>query len=420
MSVDLTIDHIGAGGDGIAFLDQQTIYLPATAPGEIIKAEIGEKRGNGFEGTVLEVITSSGLRQKPICRHYDQCGGCNLQHLQDGFVDDWKRQLIVAQLARQGLSDIIVNTTITSAARSRRRIDFVASRRKKSAMVGFHQKRSKQIFDIGDCPVIRPELLNLAKPLRNLCTRVLPRNSKADVIATLSDNGVDILITSEKSMELDLDLRQVLSDFAEHEDLARICWRSTGKGLVDVVSARKTPSLRMGDVDVALAPAGFLQATKDGETALANLVQTYLKDCHYIADLFAGCGSFTFPLAKHSKTHAVDSNPDLIQSLQSSANKAVAPVTSETRDLFQRPITREELKPFDGVLFDPPRAGAKIQVEEIAASSVKNVVGISCSPGTFARDARVLIDGGYSLIEVTPVDQFRWSSHVELIGLFKR
>lgn len=420
MSIKLTIDHIGAGGDGIAYLDQQTYYVPQTCPGDIINATPGEARGNGHEAAIDEIIEAGPHRQKPVCRHYDQCGGCNLQHLNDDFVAHWKQGLVISQLARAGISTDRVAATITSPESSRRRVDFIASRRKKSAMLGFHQRRSKQIFDIGDCPVLHPALLELVKPLRALAGKILPRNTRADIVATLADDGADIVVRPEKDITLDLQLRQSLSDFANEQNLARISWQSAGKGLPDVVSARKTPLLQMGDVAVAIPPAGFLQATGEGERALTSLAQGYLADCKSIADLYAGCGSFTFALAGHSKVHAVDSDPALIDALQLSANRAVKPVSSEVRDLFQRPLTSEELKHFDGLLFDPPRSGAKLQADEIARSPIGRLVAVSCNPVSFAKDARKLIDGGYRLEKVTPVDQFRWSAHVELIGFFTR
>lgn len=420
MTVKLTIDHIGTAGDGIAYLDNRTFYVPQTAPGDVVYATPGDKRGNGVDAMVDEIITTGKHRQKPLCRHYDQCGGCSLQHLSDDFVAGWKRDLVIAQLHRAGISGDVVKPTITSPEKSRRRVDFIASRRKKSAMLGFHQRRSKQIFDIGDCPVLHPALLALVKPLRDLASRILPRNTNANIVATLADEGVDILIRPEKDIELELSLRQTLSDFAAALDLARISWQSTEKGMLEVVSARKMPTLKISNVAVMIPPAGFLQATQEGETSLTTLACSYLTDCKSIVDLFSGCGSFTFPLAAHSKVHAVDSEPDLIHALQTSANRAIQPVTSEARDLFQRPLTSEELKHFDGLLFDPPRAGAKSQTDEIALSNIPCLVAVSCNPGSFAQDARKLIDGGYRLQEVTPIDQFRWSAHVELIALFTK
>lgn len=420
MSLKLAIETIGAGGDGIARLDRQTFYVPQSCPGDVVLATPGDRRGNGVEAIIDEIVTPGPHRQKPPCRHFNQCGGCLLQHLDDEFVADWKRQVIIDQLDRAGVSAELIAPTLTSPERSRRRVDFIASRRKKSAMIGFHQRRSRQIFDIGDCPVLHPRLLALVKPLRAMMSRLMPKNSNADIVATLANEGVDIVIRPEQEIPLDLERRQILSDFANEQNLARISWQAATDRGPDMISARKAPTLDMGDIAVSIPPAGFLQATEEGEMALAALAKSHLANSKFIVDLFCGCGSFTFALATQCKLHAVDSDPELIDALQTSANQAMQPVTSEVRNLFRRPLTSEELKDYDGLIFDPPRAGAKSQADEIARSQIPSVVAISCNPASFARDARKLVDGGYRLERVVPVDQFRWSAHVELIGLFSR
>jgi 23S rRNA (uracil1939-C5)-methyltransferase len=418
MTVELTIDHIGAGGDGVAELDGKSYYIPFSAPGDTLLASVVEERGGGMLATIEDILTPGPERIKPACRHFGTCGGCALQHLTPDFTASWKRQRITQCLSLAGIEQAEVLETITSPPASRRRVEFIASKRKKGVMIGFHLRRSHQIFDVGDCPVIDPALLALVKPLRALLPPLLPRNSEAKIMATVTENGPDLMITAEK--ELDLETREALATFTEEQKLARIAWRQSAKDIPEVISARLPAEVRLNDVPVALPPGSFLQASKAGEMALADFACDALKDARNITDLFAGVGSFTFPLATHARVHAVEGDAELTNSLQAAANRAILPVTSETRDLFHRPLLAEELNVYDGLVFDPPRAGAKAAAEEIAKSEIPTVVAISCNPVTFARDVKTLIDGGYSLGQVLPVDQFLFSPHIEMAAVLKR
>ena len=246
----------------------------------------------------------------------------------------------------------------------------------------------------------------------------MPRNSSARITATATDNGPDVLITAEN--ELSLEVRQILADFAAQNSLARIAWRQKPNDIPEVISAIKPASVQLGDIPVTLAPGGFLQATRAGEEALVAIATDALQNCSTVVDLFAGCGSFTFPLSRSSKVHAVDGDEELISALQKSANKNILPISTEVRDLFRRPVFSTELKGYDGLLFDPPRAGAKAQVEEIAESSVGTIVAISCDPVTFSRDISYLVSAGFEVEFIQPVDQFLWSPHVEMIAVLRR
>ncbi|MEX1035390.1 MAG: hypothetical protein WDZ54_05500 [Sneathiella sp.] len=418
MTVELVIDHIGASGDGVAILDGQTYYVPFTAPGERIIATSGEARGNGLTATREEIITPGVDRIKPACRHFGLCGGCATQHLTPDFTAEWKRQKIVDCLSMAGISDAEVLPTLTSPPGSRRRVEFIAAKRKKGVMVGFHLRRSHQIFDVGDCPLLAPELLALVKPLRAMLPAILPRNSEAKVMATVTNNGPDLMITAEK--ELDLQTREALATFTSENALSRLSWRRNPAMAPEVVSARLPAEVSLADVEVTLPPGGFLQASADGEQALATFATEALTGATRILDLFAGVGSFTFPLAQFARVHAVEGDEELASGLQAAANRAIRPVTTERRDLFHRPLLPDELNNYDGLLFDPPRAGAKAQAGEIAKSEVAKVVAISCNPVTFARDIALLIAGGYRLGPVRPVDQFLWSPHIEMAAVLKR
>ncbi|WP_339715359.1 hypothetical protein [uncultured Sneathiella sp.] len=418
MAVELVIDHIGASGDGVATQNGQTFYVPFTAPGDRIIATPTEARGKGQAATLEEMIAPGPDRIKPACRHFETCGGCALQHLPPEFTAEWKRQKIIESLSMAGITEAEILPTLTSTPRSRRRVEFIAAKRKKGVMIGFHLRRSHQIFDVGDCPLLAPGLLALIKPLRAMLPAVLPRNSTAKVMATMTNNGPDLVITADT--ELDLGMREVLAAFTAENMLARLSWRQGSNRPPEVVSARLSADISLAGVDVTLPPGGFLQASEDGERTLAAFATEALVGATHIVDLFAGVGSFTFPLADSARIHAVEGDAELAGGLQAAANRAIRPITTETRDLFHRPLLVDELNKYDGLLFDPPRAGAKAQAEEIAKSEIPTVVAISCNPVTFARDVALLIDGGYSLGPVRPVDQFLWSPHIEMAAVLRR
>ena len=417
-AIELTISHIGSGGDGIATHRGKTYYIPFTAPGERISANVDDAKGDGNVCTIVEIIEESTERVKPSCRHFGLCGGCAMQHLSPDFTAEWKRQRILDCLERAGITDAHVLPTVTSPSGSRRRVEFIASKRKKGVMIGFHLRRSHQIFDIGDCPVIAPALLALVKPLRSLLPELLPRNSEARLLATETENGVDLLITADLTM--DLDKREMLSAFAAEQSLARIAWRARPQDTPETIAARLPAEVRLGGIPTLLPPGSFLQATNAGEEALGAFAVNALRDAKRIVDLFAGVGSFTLPLSALAPVHGVEGDAELVKGLQMAANRAIRPVTTECRDLFQRPLLKDELNAFDGLLFDPPRAGAKAQALEIAKSDIPVVVAISCNPVTFARDITLLLDGGYQLGPLQPVDQFLFSPHVEMAALLTR
>lgn len=418
MTDEVVIESLGAGGDGIARLNGKSCYIPFTAPGDRVRLGDIAPRGPGFTAEMVELIAEGPERVKPLCRHFGTCGGCALQHVEGAALARWKRERITECLSMAGIEGVEVLETLTSPISSRRRVDFIAAKRKKGVMIGFHLRRSKQIFDVGECPVLHGDLVALVKPLRALLPELMPRNSTARISATVTEKGPDLLITAPNT--LDLTAREKLAAFANEQGLSRLSWQQEGDDLIEPVAARENAEVRMSGTAVIPAPGAFLQATEAGEETLAAAAMEALQGTKNIADLFAGCGSFTFPLAKSARLHAVEGDAALTNALQAAANKAVLPVTTETRDLFRRPLLAAELNAFDGVLFDPPRAGAKAQVEEIAKSSVPTVVAISCNPVSFARDMAILMEGGYKLGPVRPVDQFLFSPHVEMVAALKK
>lgn len=411
--VALTIDKLGSEGVGVARLDGKPVLLSGTLPGERVCARI-----TGGTAELVELIEPSPARIAPACRHFGTCGGCALQHLAWQPYLDFKRDLVVDALRRQGLGDVPIAAIAASPPGSRRRATLEAKRAGGTVQVGFHGRASHQIVDLGECPVLLPGLAALLPPLRELLKALLPGGGGATVQLAAGPGGVEVGLALPAAP--DLDQLERLNLFAEAQDLARLWWRTAEMPPVPAAQ-RRSLGLRFGTVPVEPPSGGFLQATVAGEAVLTAEVVEALAGAERIADLFAGCGTFGLALGARAALHAVEGDASALAALAGAARRAgLGFVTTERRDLEARPLLAAELKRFDAVLFDPPRAGARAQVEHLAGSGVPLIVGVSCNPATFARDARILVDAGYRLERVLPVDQFVWSPHVELVGRFRR
>lgn len=350
----------------------------------------------------------------PACRHFGTCGGCQLQQASDVAYATYLTDRIVEALKAQALPLPELRTPHLSPPQTRRRASLIAERRGKAVLLGFSEAKSHKLVDLVECPVMHPQLFALIKPLRALLATLLPARGRAQIRMTLADQGVDLLIAGVEAEGLAA--VEAISAFADRHKLARF---SLDEGYGP--SARYEPepvTLTLGGVAVGLPEGAFLQATADGEAALVAGVQEALAGSAHVADLFAGLG--TFALALEGRVHAVEGARAAIMALGVAANRAHRSVATDHRDLFRRPLTVDELNRFDGVVIDPPRAGAKEQSEALAASSVPRIAFVSCNPATFARDGKALVDGGYTLEWIQPVGQFRWATHVELVALFRR
>ncbi|MFT6556890.1 class I SAM-dependent RNA methyltransferase [Sneathiella sp.] len=417
--LELTVDHIGMNGDGVAYHNERPYYIPFTARGDHILATVGEKRGKGFAASIDTIVSPSQDRQEPKCRHFGSCGGCGLQHLKPDVLADWKQEKIRQSLRSIGAAKTTVDPVRTSPEYSRRRVEFIAAKRKKGVMIGYHLRRSHQIFDVGECPLITSPLLALVKPLRTVLAEVMPRNSQARLTISDTLNGPDLLITGPISA--DLEARERLATFAQTAKLSRVALINESDNMLEVIAELKPPLIQIGSDTVAIPPGGFLQATQEGQDALIEMLLDALPKDAKVLDLFSGCGSFSLPAVHQAKSvHAVEGDKSLTAALQTAANSKMLHIEAEYRDLFRRPLLPEEFAPYDTVIIDPPRAGAKAQVEELAFSNVKTIIFISCNPVSYARDAEILLDRGYMLSNVTPIDQFLWSSHVELFSVFTK
>jgi len=411
------IDALGARGDGVGRLpDGRTAYVPLAAPGDRVRVRPGAKRGDGVAADLLEVVEAGADRADPPCPHYGDCGGCALQHLTDDAYGAYVRARVAEPLARVGLAAVEVAPPVRVLPGDRRRIVLAARRTAAGVVLGFNARRSGRIVDVAACLVADPPLVALLPELRRVLGEVLPAGGGIDVSATVLDDGLDVVLVGR--LAPGLAEREALAAFAERLDLARLTLRAGPRGAPEPLAWRRDGVVRFAGVRVRVPPGGFLQASRAGEAALRELVAGGVHGAPRIADLFAGSGTFAVPLAAGgAAVHAVEGDAEAHAALSAVRLPGLA---TARRDLERDPLAPAELDRFDAVVFDPPRAGAAAQAAEIARSRVPVVVGVSCSPETFARDARTLADGGYRLERVVPVDQFLWSPHVELAGVFRR
>jgi 23S rRNA (uracil1939-C5)-methyltransferase len=408
----LTIDRIGHRGDGIADGAGGPIYVSGALPGETV--EVDQVAGHPDRRHLVHVAAASAERIAPICPHFGVCGGCAVQHWDTAHYHAWKRDLLVAVLRQAGLDAPVANL-IDAHGEGRRRAVFHARSGTHGVLeVGFSAARAHHIVPIDRCPVLAKSLdgaLNAAWAIAETLDRA---DKPLDIQATATDAGPDIDVRG--SGPLPAPLMSALARVAQERNLARL----TRHG--ELIAQQRPPTLRIGNATVPLPPAAFLQATAEGEAALARLVLAACAGAATVADLFSGIGPFALRLAERARVLAVDDDEAALAALKRGAATAAGlkPVDVETRDLFRRPLTAAELKRFDTVVFDPPRQGAQAQARELAASKVARIVAVSCNPATFARDASELVRAGYRLLEVTPVDQFRYAAHVEIVARLEK
>jgi 23S rRNA (uracil1939-C5)-methyltransferase len=408
----LTIDHVGHRGDGVALTNSGNVFVPYTLGGETIDAE--PVAGHSDRARLLRIETASPQRIAPFCPHFGVCGGCAIQHWQQENYRAWKRQIVVDTLA-QARIDCVVDDLVDAHGAGRRRVTLHARRSEDGQLrVGFAAPNSHAIVPIDACPILDPALQGALDAARALAGVLKPTNKPLDIQVTAADNGLDVDVRG--SGPLPAKLIATLSRIAEEHRLARL----TRHG--ELVLMRAPPVIGIGAAQVGLPPGSFLQATVAGEETLAAQVAGHCKKAKHIADLFCGVGPFALRLAAKARIAAFDSDPGAIDALRKAAAAApgLKPLKAEARDLFRRPLVPQELRDVDAVVFDPPRQGAEAQVRQLAACNVPLVVAVSCNVATFARDAKTLIDGGYRLQTVTPIDQFRHSPHVELVARLVR
>lgn len=404
---ELTIDHVGHRGDGVS-VDRPPLYVPFTLPGENVAAE-----PSGERCRLVAVKSASADRIDPFCPYFTRCGGCAIQHWQPAAYQAWKRQIVIDTLA-QARIDCAVDPLVDAHGAGRRRATLHARYRDGETLVGFAEAGSHALVAIDACPILDPALGGAVAAARAIADLLKPMAKPLDIQITAADNGLDVDVRGSGPVSTAI-IAKLSACAAEHR-LARL----TRHG--ELVLMQQPPVVAIDSARVVLPPGAFLQATAAGEQILGALVLQHCKGAKTVADLFCGIGPFALRLATKAKVMARDSDAGAIAALQAAvkATSGLKPIKAEVRDLFRRPLVAQELRDIDAVVFDPPRAGAQSQAERLAASRVPVVVAVSCNVQSFARDARILIDGGYRLHAVTPVDQFRHTPHVELVARFTR
>lgn len=396
--VELSVEALGAQGDGIARWHGETVFVPFAAPGDRVRARLGARRGQGREARVVERLALGQGRAEPVCRHFGRCGGCALQHLGGEAYRALKLAALHGALRRIGIDPAVV-APLREVPPGRRRARLGL---RPPALAGFRERFSHALVDLDECAVLDPALFALVAPLRELAGL-----GPAEVTLTHTDSGVDMLV--EAAARPELAALEALAAFAERHDVARIAWGDT------TVVERRPVRVQLSSVAVPFPPGAFLQASAAAEAALVAEVTAAIGGARPVLDLYAGLGTFAFALG--GGAHAVEGNAAAAAAM---AAAAAPGITVERRDLERDPLPVEALARYAAAVFDPPRAGARRQAERLAASAIPTIVAVSCNPATFARDAARLIAGGYRLERVAPVDQFVWTPHLELVAVFRR
>ena len=400
----LRIESVSRRGEGISRHEGRAVFVPGTLPGEDVKAA-----GDGERLALAGLENASPDRVAPFCKHYGRCGGCQLQHWREEPYRAWKTSLVNEALKARGLTTA-VSACIDAHGAGRRRVSLHVRRSEKQVTAGFMEPRSHTLLDIDRCPILEPALAPAFDIGRALGTKL----GDCDVAVTATLTGLDVSVRAER--EILAREHANLAGFVSALKLARLSVNG------EVIATAVPPRLKLGKAEVALPPGGFLQATAAGEETLARLVSEAVGKSKCVADLFCGVGPFAFRLAERAKVEAFDNDRAAIAALNvaAKATSGLKPLSGAVRDLFREPLVPNEMKPYDAVVFDPPRAGAEAQARQLARSAVRTVVAVSCDAATLARDAAILVEGGYTLKKVTAVDQFKWSSHVEVVALFTR
>ena len=403
-SVEVDIARLGAQGDGIAQTPDGPSYVAFALPGERVRVDGRE---------LPELLSApSPERRQPLCRHFSTCGGCVAQHMSEPLYDAWKRGIVVEALRQRGL-DVEVGPLRRVASGTRRRTVLTARQERGGVVLGYHRRRSHDLFAVEECPVLQPAIVSRFAALRAIAGHIARREIRLTVL--LTPVGLDVAADGAGA-RLDARAAAALARLAAGHGIARIC--IDGETIVELAR----PALTMEAASVVPPPGAFVQAVAEAEAEMIRLVVAAAAKAKRVADLFCGVGTFTLPLARHAAVLAVDAGEASVAALAAAARhgQGLKPIETKVRDLFRVPLSAKELEVFDAVVLDPARAGAEAQSRQLARSAVPVAICVSCNPGTLARDVRILVDGGYALESVTPIDQFLYSQHVEAVAVLRR
>jgi 23S rRNA (uracil1939-C5)-methyltransferase len=409
------IEALNSRGIGLAVVEGRTLEIPFTLPGETVEIDIRRKTKNQKTGFPRAVISPSPDRVLPPCPHFTQCGGCLLQHLSPKAYQDFKQQKVIDALKSYGL-EAAVQPALILGPGLRRRIDFQARLWDDEVQMGYHEAESKKPFNVMRCPLVHPDIEALFAPLRALVKPMLEQERLIHFFVTQAENGIDILLAGFKT-PLSSTIELSLTEFAKTHKVIRLAYKV--KRHEKILYSKAHPTVRFGNHDVAVSAFGFLQATKASDHHFSHFLDTHLPARPLkIADLF--CGRGTLSLALTQRGHQVAGFECDGHALSALKDVAEPALTVHERDLFDQPLSTAELNAFDAVVMNPPRAGAEAQAHELATAEIQHLIYISCNPESFARDCRILTDGGFTLEHVLPLDQFMWSGHIEVLSVLRR
>lgn len=421
---------IGAGGDGLGtWPDGRAVYVAFTLPGELVEVRAVGKRGEELAGEAVAIVEASPDRVAPVCRHFGSCGGCSVQHWDGQKYREWKAGLLGAALRRAGFGEVALASFVAAEAGARRRADLAIRRVGGSIVLGLHRAQSAEVIGLVECPVLHPDLARLLGPLRTCLARLEGLRRVGSAVVNLLDSGADFLLYTDAA--LTAADRTILADFARAQAMPRISWAPAAGARNDHDGAEPLAALRpartrLSDAEVVAPPGAFLQASAAGEAAIVAAVLAGLPERlparAQVAELYAGCGSLTFALARQVRVAAFEGDAPAVAALRTAAGQAGlgGRITITQQDLARRPVLAEEFARFAAIVLDPPFAGAAAQIAQIAASAVRRVIYVSCNPATLARDAAVLRAAGFMVLAATPIDLFLWSARLESVVVFAR
>jgi len=409
MTEIMTIDSLGHQGDGVVQAHGGRTFVPFTLAGE--RVEVARSSGHR---KLVSVIEASEDRIEPVCKHFGSCGGCQVQHLANKPYLAWKKQLVVDALSSANIVTP-VEPVLYFPDDQRRRVVFSAIHTSTDVQLGFIQKSTHNVIAVSECPVITRPISSKLDVIKKVIRPILPAKGITSIYVLQCNNGLDIHV--EAQGKLAEKARQSAVRIALDANIARLSFGD------EVLIETKRPKLTMGTAEVCVPPGLFVQAVSSAERAMAELVCNHLSSCKQVADLYCGAGTFALRLAQNSQVLACENNHAAIDALDEAwrgTGGKLKLIRTQKRDLHVRPVMAEELKKTQGVVFDPPRAGAQAQTKQLALSKVKKIAAVSCNPASLAQDLGVLINNGFKIKGVHPIDQFVYTPHIEVIVLLER
>lgn len=417
--LELKITHQGGLGDGIAEHDGKPVYVPLSCEGDVVRAEVRHIASDHLRASLLEVIEPSPHRQTPPCEHFGACGGCSLQHLEEALYMRVKQDIVMRVVQNLGVSDSAVQPMISVGAASRRRVELKVAVHKSAISLGFLAHKSHDVVDITSCMISDDKINALLQSLKACLEGMKKPGRVSSVHVTVLDDGLDILVGA--SSVLHRQDNEALLCFAKAHNIMRLSFMQDDK--VHTLYGADQAIICFADVTLQLPVGAFLQASEAGQQAMTQLVVEHLQECEHVADLYAGCGTYSFPLVKHmQRVSAYEGAADMVAAQHNAIlqHGLEACMSATVRDLYRGPLKASECNHYDGVVINPPRNGALPQMKQMANSAINKIALVSCNPTTFQRDAAILLDAGYFMSSITAIDQFYMSSHLEVVGCFTR